>query len=160
VKRRPRDVSVHLYRPDPGVRFLMLRRTPERGGFWQGVSGAPLPGESDAEAAVREVREETGYEVGDSLRRLGVEYSHELDPGKADSWAEIYGEGVTSVEVVTFGARAPDGLDPALDPDEHDDFAWPGLDEAAALLDWPIEHDALEGRLLALRMVAALRLEA
>lgn len=156
MKRLPRDVSVQLFRPGPGgVRFLMLRRIPERGGFWQGVSGAPLPGESDAEAAVREVREETGFEIGDSLFPLGVEYAHALPPEEAVRWEQVYGAGITSVSVVTFGAKAPGGLDPVLDPAEHDAFAWLGLEEANSLLDWPIEKDALAGRRLALRTLAA-----
>jgi lipoyl(octanoyl) transferase len=156
VKRLPRDVSVQLFRAKPaGARFLMLRRIPERGGFWQGVSGAPLPGESDAEAAVREVREETGFEVGDSLFPLEVEYAHALPPEQADRWKRVYGAGVASVSVVAFGAKVPDGLDPVLDPAEHDAFAWLGLEEADALLDWPIERDALAGRRLALRTLAA-----
>jgi lipoyl(octanoyl) transferase len=156
VKRLPRDVSVQLFRLESEVaRFLMLRRIPERGGFWQGVSGAPLPGESDAEAAVREVREETGFEIGDSLFPLDIEYAHALPPGKANRWARIYGAGVTSVSVVAFGAKVPDGLDPVLDPAEHDAFAWLGLEEADSLLDWTIEKDALAGRRLALRTLAA-----
>ena len=62
TRRLPRDVSVQLFRPTPrGFRYLMLRRPPARGGFWQSVTGAPLPGESDSDAAIREVREETGY---------------------------------------------------------------------------------------------------
>jgi 8-oxo-dGTP pyrophosphatase MutT (NUDIX family) len=156
VTRVPRDVTVHLYRLEAeGARFLMLRRIRERGGFWQGVSGAPLAGESDAEAAIREVREETGYEVGESLVALGVEYSYRLDPARLQRWAALYGEGVDSVTVVAFGASAPDGVDPVLDPAEHDAFRWIGLAEAERLLEWPIESDALEGRRRALRALAA-----
>jgi lipoyl(octanoyl) transferase len=62
MRRIPRDVSIQLFRRTPeGPRFLMLRRCPERGGFWQPVTGAPLPEENDADAAVREVHEETGF---------------------------------------------------------------------------------------------------
>jgi len=57
--------------------------------------------------------------------------------------------------VVAFGAAVPDGLDPVLDPAEHDAFDWLGLEQADALLDWPIEQDALAGRRLALRALAA-----
>ena len=72
--RVPRDVSVHLFRAGPlGAEFLMLRRTLERGGFWQGITGAPLEGESDAAAAVRETREETGLDVRATLVPLGIE---------------------------------------------------------------------------------------
>ena len=45
---------VHLHR---GEEFLLLRRTPEHGGFWQGVTGAPEPGESDIDAAIRDYPE-------------------------------------------------------------------------------------------------------
>jgi 8-oxo-dGTP pyrophosphatase MutT (NUDIX family) len=61
MRRIPRDVSVQLFRREgDSLRFLMLKRTVARGGFWQGVTGAPLRGETDKAAALREVREETG----------------------------------------------------------------------------------------------------
>lgn len=136
MARIARDVCVHLYLRGPrGLRFLMLRRTPERGGFWQGVTGGPLPGEGDAEAAVREVREETGFDVRATLLELAVRYAH--------------GE----IPVVSFGAEAP-GARPRLDPREHDAFAWCSQEEAHELLDWPIERDALAGRREALRELA------
>src|SRR5262245_64154649 len=95
MKRVPRDVSVHLFRRTAEAsRFLMLRRCPPRGGFWQGVSGAPLKGETDTEAAVREVLEETGFDVTDSIFPLGVGYAYALRPDQADRWEEVYGPGV------------------------------------------------------------------
>jgi 8-oxo-dGTP pyrophosphatase MutT (NUDIX family) len=146
MARLPRDVSVHLFRrTGDGPRFLMLRRCPARGGFWQGVTGAPLPGETDAEAAAREVREETGIDVARSLVPLGVTYCYLLQPEFAAHWEHLYGPGVETVSVVTFGAECPEG-DPILDPQEHDAFAWCSYQQADALLDWPVEHDALVGR--------------
>ena len=131
----------------------MLRRVPERGGFWQGVTGAPLPGESDADAAVRETREETGYDVrGRLLRLAGYEYA--LRPEHADRWAALYGPGVTAIPVIAFGAQVIDPHEPVLDPSEHDACAWVTYDEARARLDWPIERDALPGRLAALAELA------
>jgi lipoyl(octanoyl) transferase len=133
----------------------MLRRTPNRGGFWQGVSGAPLPGETHAQAAVREVREETGFEVSETLFALDVTYAYTLRPELAERWAELYGPGIESIVVTAFGAEAPPGVEPVLDPLEHDVFRWFSYDEARALLAWPIEEDALHGRREALRVLAS-----
>jgi dihydroneopterin triphosphate diphosphatase len=154
VKRLPRDVSVHLYqRSDDGVRFLMLRRTGERGGCWQGVTGAPLPSESDEEAAAREVREETAYEVDQRLVPLGS-YSYALRPDGARRWLEVYGPGVDSISVTAFGADVSGLGEPRLDPGEHDAFEWVDYSVALERLDWPIEADALGGRR---RVLTALR---
>ncbi len=157
MTRVPRDVAIHLFRRTPdGVRFLMLRRTPARGGFWQGVTGAPLPGESDLEAAIRETREESGYDVRDRLISLGARYAHALSPEEAERWSSLYGPGVTSIPVASFGAEVPALADLILDPEEHDDFAWCTYEAADALLDWPVEAGALAGRRRALAELRAL----
>ena len=52
---------------DADGRLLLVRHKPERGGFWQGKwicpGGKLEPGETLAEGALREVREETHLEV-------------------------------------------------------------------------------------------------
>jgi 8-oxo-dGTP pyrophosphatase MutT (NUDIX family) len=155
MTRVPRDVSVHVYAWAPdGLRLLMLRRTPERGGFWQGVTGAPLAGETDFDAAIREVREETGLDVAESLRPLSVTFAYALRPELADRWATIYGAGVAAVSVVCFGAEIASATDQLLDQGEHDAFQWCDYETALGLLEWPIEQDALPGRRRALRVLA------
>ena len=155
-KRLPRDVSVHLFRrTDHGPQFLMLRRCAARGGFWQGISGAPLVGENDTDAAVRETFEETGFDVADRIFSLGIGYSYALRPERADHWKQLYGPGVDRVSVATFASEMPGG-DPVLDPSEHDRFALCSYEEASALLHWPIERDALAGRREALRALNTL----
>jgi 8-oxo-dGTP pyrophosphatase MutT (NUDIX family) len=155
VTRVPRDVSIQLFKPTPrGIRYLMLRRLPARGGFWQTVTGAPLAGETDADAAIREVHEETGYDIRAGLIPLGVSYSYALRPELADRWRARYGAGVSRISVVAFGAEATASLDPELDPSEHDSFAWCSYAQAEAVLDWPIEKDALPGRRRALSKLA------
>jgi 8-oxo-dGTP pyrophosphatase MutT (NUDIX family) len=124
-------------------RFLLLRRTPELGGFWQGVTGAPEPGESDLDAAIREVREETGYEVGETIRP--VDFRYEIVPSPLDPapWTQLYGPGVESVPEEVFVAEAGDG-EPVLAPEEHSEFRWCSLEVALELLYWPDNRAALE----------------
>lgn len=155
MKRVPLDVSIQLFMPTPrGFRYLMLRRLSARGGFWQGVTGAPLAGETDTEAAIREVHEETGYEISASILPIGVSYSYALRADLADRWRTRYGPGVTEISVVAFGAEAPAAVEPVLDPAEHDSYAWCTYEQAYALLEWPIESDALPGRRQALSTLA------
>jgi len=129
----------------------MLRRTPARGGFWQPVTGAPLHGETDEAAALREVLEETGWDVSVNLQPLDLNYSYELRDDLRDRWDRVYGSEVREIEVVSFAAEGPVGVDPILDGEEHDRFGWFVLGEAERLLDWPVEHDALPHRRAALR---------
>ena len=156
MNRIARDVSVQLFRRGAhGVQFLMLRRTPARGGFWQPVTGAPLRGETDEAAALREVREETGWDVSVSLQPLDLNYSYGLDDDLRDRWDRVYGSEVQEIEVVSFAAERPAGLEPILDGEEHDRFGWFDLGEADRLLDWPVEDDALPYRRTALRNLMA-----
>jgi 8-oxo-dGTP pyrophosphatase MutT (NUDIX family) len=148
-------VSVPLFRVErPEPRFLMLRRLRHRGGFWPSVTGAPLPNESETEAAVREVREETNFDVAATLRAIGVSYSYALRPELAQRWENVYGRSIAAITVVAFIAEVPPHFDPVLDPREHDAFMWCGYDEAMALLEWPIEKEALHGRRHALQTAA------
>jgi 8-oxo-dGTP pyrophosphatase MutT (NUDIX family) len=137
--RVPRQVLVYLHR---GGEFLLLRRTRELGGFWQGVTGAPDPGEVDLDAAIREVREETGYDVAGTIRPVG--YRYELRPGPHNLyWSTLYAPGVESVPEEVFVAEVGDG-GPALEPREHTEYRWCPLAEALELLHYPENRTALE----------------
>jgi 8-oxo-dGTP pyrophosphatase MutT (NUDIX family) len=114
---REREVSILVRRAGD---VLVLRRTEAGGGYWHVVAGAVEAGESDAEAAARELLEETGL-----TGRL-------IDLDRSTLYPLPHGD----VTVVYFSAEAPAGWEPLLN-EEHDEYRWCGLDEACSLLRWP-----------------------
>jgi lipoyl(octanoyl) transferase len=109
---RLQTVSVTAVRRGPaGPEILLLRRTPERGGFWQPVTGRRQPGESGHTAATRELEEETGARL--PVRSL--EYRHSF----------AFGDVVPPalVEEEAFAAEWPHGVEVRPGP-EHDAAEW------------------------------------
>jgi 8-oxo-dGTP pyrophosphatase MutT (NUDIX family) len=78
MKRESHVVAALLVRPDG--RVLLVQRSESRpvmGGLWSAVSGYVEAGETPLEAAVREVREETGLHV--TPGRAGDPFRVELE---------------------------------------------------------------------------------
>ncbi len=118
-----RTVSVVPVAPDG--RVLLLKRIPERGGFWQPVTGRIEPGESPEAAAARELREETGYPG--PVRSLDYRHGFALSPG-----VNRVREGTLVVaEEHAFVAPLPTGGEPQLSH-EHSEHAWFTPDQALA----------------------------
>lgn len=114
-----RTVSITLLRGHgPEAQVLVVRRIPERGGFWQTITGRMEPGETPEQAAARELQEETGLSV--PVRAL--DYRHAFALG------EILPPML--VEETAFAAWLPEGREVRLSP-EHDTYEW--LDGPAAL---------------------------
>jgi len=120
--RRPLSVLVAVYTTQGEV--LLLRRA-RPFDFWQSVTGSLQAGESHAEAAERELREETGLQ-GCDLRFSGNERVFTIDP----RWRHRYAPGVT--ENIEYEWRcalsAPRSID--LDEREHSEYCWLPFDEA------------------------------
>lgn len=105
-------------------------------GAWEIVHGSIEPGERPAEAARREVREETGF-VPDRL------YSITVNP--------FYLARSDTVQLaVVFAAVVTTAMPPMLAV-EHDAWRWCSPEEALATLAWPREHQALQYALHLLR---------
>ncbi len=121
---------------------LLLHRVPRGGGFWQGVTGAPEPDETDAQGAVREVREETGFSV--AVEALDFRYDLYRSEEATEQWLELYGAGVDVIPEEAYGAEVPPGSEPVIDPIEHDAFRWCSFDDADRLLKWNENREALQ----------------
>ena len=115
-----RTVSVTLQREDG--RILLLKRTLERGGFWQILTGRIEGGESPLQTAAREVHEETGFSPRlDQIRDLRYVHSFSLAGRVPPLFAE------------ETAFAAPVSGEPRLS-DEHDEHRWCTPEEALRLL--------------------------
>jgi dATP pyrophosphohydrolase len=131
--KQPRSVQVVVFSERAGERlYLLLRRVPSHGGFWQSVTGSLEDGETHQQAAVREVLEETGFSVPENeLIDLGVTNVFEI----AEQWRPKYAPGVTRNEEVCFALPVRHGR-VEIDHLEHDEYVWVDYNAAVGMLYW------------------------
>jgi 8-oxo-dGTP pyrophosphatase MutT (NUDIX family) len=130
--RLPAEVFVFVRRDEE---YLVLLRSKRQGAYWHCVAGGLEPGESYAEAAARELHEETGLAA--DVVDLQRPYDYRLE-----EWEPRYRREGGHIHVECFLAEAPTGWEPHLDW-EHDDYRWCRPEEAAALLYWPEPREVL-----------------
>ena len=68
------NIQVFIFTFQPELKFLLLKRTPERSGYWQAVCGGIEAGESEIEAVFREVQEETGISNYNQIVNLNYSF--------------------------------------------------------------------------------------
>jgi dATP pyrophosphohydrolase len=127
--RLPIQIEAIIFRKcGSKVEYLLLRRTPERNGFWQPVTGGVEEGETRMEALHREIREETG--VKNVLTVIEDLFHFEFsDPNPTDEY--VYGVEVSPSDEIVF------------DREEHTDYRWCSFREALQLLTWEENKTAL-----------------
>jgi len=127
----PISVLVVIHTADGQV--LLIERA-DKPGFWQSVTGSKdAVDEPLHQTCVREVREETGIDVGsaqvpeDQLRDWSIANIYEIYP----AWRHRYAPGVTHNTEHVFGLLVPPDIPVVLSPREHLQHRWWPWQEAA-----------------------------
>ena len=110
-----RTISVAVLRGD---QVLTMHRTPERGGFWQLITGRVEAGESPAQTAQRELKEETRLSA--SVVDLGYRHAFALGEHKPP----------VLIEETAFSVRVDADAGVTPDSQEHDGYEWLPFDAA------------------------------
>jgi lipoyl(octanoyl) transferase len=149
----PRAETIRLVKVlvHDGQRVLLLHRKPDRGNFWQPITGTIEEGESTLDAACRELREETGH---DALPRS-------LDLTQSFMIESHYLESRHAAPVIAsepaFEVQVDSRIPIRLDPLEHDTWGWFTFAEAHERIRWSDDREAIE-RLAARLPVSGSRL--
>jgi dihydroneopterin triphosphate diphosphatase len=116
------------------IQYLLLKRTPEKEGFWQPVTGGLEEGETRVEALEREVWEETG--IKNAARIIeNVDYFEY-------SGAHFI-KGYDFIKEYVFGVEVHPNERIVIDGNEHSQFRWCSFQEALELLKWDENKKAL-----------------
>ncbi len=131
IKRREKgQVWILSKGTDFEWRVLLLKTLPERGAFWQPITGSIEAGEPIHKGALREAIEETGLPPLKNIEALGYDFFFEGKWGPSHETAFYY-ETYPGYPKVT------------LDVNEHQGYQWVSFNEAIALLHYEPNRQAL-----------------
>jgi dATP pyrophosphohydrolase len=134
---RPELVECFVFRLGDGADepdYLLIRRAAGRifAGLWQPVTGGLAADETVPACALREVREEVGFDGADIVGFYDL-----------DQTTHFYDEGADAIVAgAIFAVRVRPTAEPRLS-DEHDDWRWVNGAEAERLAVWPSYRESM-----------------
>ena len=130
-RNRIAQVEVIVFKIVSGIpMFLMMKRTPDRGGFWQPVTGGVDEGEVLIDAAKRELFEETS--ISNTIRMIEDIHYFEFE-SIGFGWTKEY----------VFGVEVSKNTKVELS-EEHSEMKWSTLEDSLALLRHDHNKDAIK----------------
>jgi dATP pyrophosphohydrolase len=123
--KTPISALVLIHTPD--LQVLIMERA-DKPDFWQSVTGSVEGNETPYEAAIREVKEETGLNaLAYDLQDWHTSNVYEIYP----HWRYRYAPGVVENTEHLFGLCLPTRMPVQLAPNEHTHYQWVDWREAA-----------------------------
>ena len=139
--RIPISVLVVVHTDDAQV--LLLRRA-EPFDFWQSITGSLQIGEDHADAAKRELLEETGLTDEGELQYSGVNRQFVID----SRWRDRFEPGTVENVEFEWHYRVATPVEITICDDEHSEYCWlPMADAAKKVWSWT-NRAALKGLLV------------
>ena len=114
---------------DNDIFYLLLKRIPTRGDFWQPITGGNEEGESLIDTVLREIYEETG--IKNSLRIIETGFSFKFNDNGRDH------------EEFCFGVEVDPNIEIVIS-EEHNEYRWLDKQSAMKLLVWENNKKSLE----------------
>ncbi len=124
------NVQVFLFTRNP-FKTLVLKRSQERGGFWQPITGGIEEGESTNDTIKREVFEETGFQDIEKLYNLDYTFTYKAPISR--KW----------MKDICFGVLIDNIFEVCLS-DEHEEYIWCNEKETKQILKWKYYLIALD----------------
>ena len=138
--RQPIQAAVYCVRFQGDHRqYLLLRRIPSGGGYWQCITGGVEGDETPLAAAVRELREETGF-AERVLWPIDYSYTFPVE----EEMRKLYQQPVEIITETVFLGEVDGAGPPVLDKREHDAWLWCNYEKALELLFWPGNKESLK----------------
>jgi len=141
--RLPIQIEAILFKKTDGeIQYLLLKRIPPSGEFWQPITGGLEEGETIMEALKREIREETGIE--NIIRIIDDVHYFELRNLPFIEYLKKLGQTCVYLKEYVFVVEVALGEVVDLDTEEHSEYRWCGFEDALGLLKWRENKVALK----------------